>query len=254
MKCEEFEKVVITLARNKLTESSIREQSLGHAKACRRCGIRLRDEQVLLSGISAVVAEIDRRGASSHVETALLTAFRAQKSGAAYPGVAQLANRSSRWSSWKLAAMAAGILILISVTYVIWRSANTPSPGPQRAVVVPTPPRDAPPLALTAQGPGVASPDGYRLLAQLENKPKRARRKPPTHDPAEDEVVTQFFALREGEDLAALESLRLVRIELPGSALSEVGLQVNPETANSPVQADVLLGQDGLARAIRFVR
>jgi hypothetical protein len=31
-------------------------------------------------------------------------------------------------------------------------------------------------------------------------------------------------------------------------------LPVNPETANTPVIADVVLGQDGLARAIRFVR
>ena len=68
------------------------------------------------------------------------------------------------------------------------------------------------------------------------------------------EVVTQFFPLREGEDLTALESLQLVRVELPGSALGEVGLPVDPETANEPVKADVVLGQDGLARAGRFVR
>jgi hypothetical protein len=70
----------------------------------------------------------------------------------------------------------------------------------------------------------------------------------------ETDVVTQFFPLREGEDLNTLESLRLVRVELPGSALSEVGLPVDPETTNEPVKADVVLGQDGLARAIRFVR
>jgi len=60
--------------------------------------------------------------------------------------------------------------------------------------------------------------------------------------------------LREGEDLTALENLQLVRVELPGSALSEVGLPIDPETVNEPVKADVVLGQDGLARAIRFVR
>jgi hypothetical protein len=46
----------------------------------------------------------------------------------------------------------------------------------------------------------------------------------------------------------------MVRVELPGSALGEVGLPVDPETAKTPVKADVLLGDDGLARAIRFVR
>jgi hypothetical protein len=33
-----------------------------------------------------------------------------------------------------------------------------------------------------------------------------------------------------------------------------VGLPVDAEMANTPVKADVLLGHDGLARAIRFVR
>jgi len=45
-----------------------------------------------------------------------------------------------------------------------------------------------------------------------------------------------------------------VRVELPGSALGEVGLPFDPETAPESVKADVVLGQDGLARAIRFVR
>jgi hypothetical protein len=70
----------------------------------------------------------------------------------------------------------------------------------------------------------------------------------------EAEVVTRFFPLREGEDLTTLESLQFVRVELPGSAPSEVGLPVDPETVSEPVKADVVLGQDGLARAIRFVR
>lgn len=68
------------------------------------------------------------------------------------------------------------------------------------------------------------------------------------------ELVTQFFPLREGDDLASLENMRLVRVALPGSALGEVGLPVTREIANSQVKADVVLGDDGLARAIRFVR
>jgi hypothetical protein len=74
------------------------------------------------------------------------------------------------------------------------------------------------------------------------------------NNPDEAEVVTEFFPLREGEDITALDSLEVVRVELPGSALGEVGLPVDPETMNEPVKADVVLGQDGLARAIRFVR
>lgn len=80
------------------------------------------------------------------------------------------------------------------------------------------------------------------------------RRDSTTRRDEEVEVVTQFFALREGVDLTALENEQILRVELPGSALSEAGFPVDFETAQTSVKADVVLGQDGLARAIRFVR
>jgi hypothetical protein len=88
---------------------------------------------------------------------------------------------------------------------------------------------------------------------QPENPPKRVRQSRPVIRSEEVEVVTRFFPLREGEDLTALESLQVVRVELTSSALGELALLVDAETANEPVKADVLVGQDGLARAIRFV-
>ena len=60
--------------------------------------------------------------------------------------------------------------------------------------------------------------------------------------------------MMDGDDLDSLDNNQLVRVELPGSALIAVGLPVDAEMANAPVKADVLLGHDGLARAIRFVR
>jgi hypothetical protein len=38
------------------------------------------------------------------------------------------------------------------------------------------------------------------------------------------------------------------------AALASFGLPVNAERADERVKADVLMGHDGLARAIRFVR
>ena len=53
---------------------------------------------------------------------------------------------------------------------------------------------------------------------------------------------------------AQSEGTRLVRVELPRSALSSFGIPVNGEQAGGRVKADVLLGEDGTARAIRFVQ
>ena len=112
------------------------------------------------------------------------------------------------------------------------------------------------PVPVNTPGPQAEPPAGRDQVAdeRPKNLPKSVHRHASVKSSDEAEVVTQFFPLREGEDLTTLDSLQVVRVELPGSALGEVGLPVDPETANEPIKADVVLGQDGLARAIRFVR
>lgn len=73
--------------------------------------------------------------------------------------------------------------------------------------------------------------------------------------PNEAETVTEFIPLVAGAPAAApLESGQLVRVQLPRAALASLGLPLNAERGNETVKADVLLGGDGLAHAIRFVR
>jgi len=73
--------------------------------------------------------------------------------------------------------------------------------------------------------------------------------------PNEAESVTEFIPLVAGAPGATpLEGGQLVRVQLPRAALASLGLPLNAERGNEPVKADVLLGNDGLARAIRFVQ
>jgi hypothetical protein len=66
------------------------------------------------------------------------------------------------------------------------------------------------------------------------------------------EIATEFIPLGQ---YAQAEEGHLVRVELPRSALASFGLlPVNAEAAGGRVKADVLLGEDGTARAIRFIR
>lgn len=67
------------------------------------------------------------------------------------------------------------------------------------------------------------------------------------------EVATEYFALEQDTDLSALEGAPVVRMKLPRAVLMTFGLPMNPERAEEPVQADVVLGPDGFARAVRFV-
>lgn len=68
------------------------------------------------------------------------------------------------------------------------------------------------------------------------------------------EITTEFIALAHGGGFAAGDGAHVVRVELPRTALERFGLTFNAERSGGRVKADVLLGQDGVARAIRFVR
>ena len=68
------------------------------------------------------------------------------------------------------------------------------------------------------------------------------------------EIATDFMPLTYGAATNLEEGGRMVRVELPHSAMATFGLPMNMDRANEIVKADVLYGIDGLAHAIRFVR
>ena len=49
------------------------------------------------------------------------------------------------------------------------------------------------------------------------------------------------------------EAMDVVHVEVPRSAMLAVGLEVSPDRSGEMVQADVMLGSDGVARAVRFL-
>jgi hypothetical protein len=66
-----------------------------------------------------------------------------------------------------------------------------------------------------------------------------------------EEIATAFFPLMDSPP--PFEHGLLVRVTVPASTMRTVGLPVGDDYLSDPVQADVLVGQDDLARAIRFV-
>ena len=68
------------------------------------------------------------------------------------------------------------------------------------------------------------------------------------------EYATDFIPLSYGGVQKPMESGEVIRMEMPRSALIAFGLPVNVDRADAPVKAELLLGEDGMARAIRFLR
>jgi hypothetical protein len=68
------------------------------------------------------------------------------------------------------------------------------------------------------------------------------------------EYATDFIPLSYGDVQKPMESGEVIRMEMPRSALIAFGLPVNVDRMDAPVKAELLLGEDGMARAIRFLR
>jgi len=62
-----------------------------------------------------------------------------------------------------------------------------------------------------------------------------------------------FIPLPNAERIGPNEDFNMVRVEVPRSAMMAVGIPVSADRASEPVEADVLLGSDGLVRAVRFM-
>ena len=246
MNCHEFEFYVPDLTRDRLIDAAIRECALGHAENCSQCAARLTEERALLVGIRSVIAEISEKETPARVETSLLAAFRTQTLAAATRATKPMPVRRNRFG-WRTVAVAAAIVLMLSALLAVWLRPDTPQ---RQTGKEPNRPEKTMPAPATAD-------DGNRDVVNVKDSsaPRRRKRRLVATNPDKAEFTTQFFPLMgSAEDLSTLENVRLVRVELPGSALSDVGLRVVPENRNTPVKADVVLGPDGSARAIRFVR
>lgn len=69
-----------------------------------------------------------------------------------------------------------------------------------------------------------------------------------------EDTDADFYPLPEADGLPPIENATVVRVQMPLTSLELMGVAVNETGGADPVQADILLGQDGLARAVRLVQ
>lgn len=69
----------------------------------------------------------------------------------------------------------------------------------------------------------------------------------------DDSNSGEFIPLPNAEQVGENDDVNVVRMEVPRSAMLAVGLPVGSGRESELVEADVMLGSDGLARAVRFV-
>jgi hypothetical protein len=179
-------------------------------------------EDYVLQALGALAENDREREAPPEVEARLLGAFRSRR------------RSGRRWAV--IAAIAAGLVI----TALWWTN-----PVPQPAVSAPPPVLHMPDTA----GPfSEAEP-----TPKVVRGPRKVARKLAAVDrPQAREVVTDFFPLM--NPAPSFGRGQMLRVQLPAAAMQTVGLPVREEHLDDLVQADVLVGEEGMPRAIRFVR
>jgi hypothetical protein len=247
MTCSDFETIIIEIARARLMDAATRERGLEHVRSCTTCATLLVEERALSRDLRALSARCAAEEMPERIETALLAAFRQR---AAAP-------RRRRWSL----AVAALALLTFGILLTAWIASSPKREAPAhgsngaQAASINVPATPGKSDQTMPRDVGVRKPDRRIPVPTPGERQKRlasANRRPSTND-APREFVTPFFPVMQGGELIPLESGQIVRVRMPRSNLIPLGIPLDQGRASETIKADVLLSNDGLARAIRLV-
>jgi hypothetical protein len=249
MKCHSLRDAIVEWARGQDLGPGTLAAVESHVDHCRSCAALMARERQLSQGLRALAATTAADGSSDAVGRRLLEIF-AERQGAGQPAASPTVNRAWR-TPWLRVAAA---LVVTAALVASWRSVRT-EPGsddpaaPKAAPAVasnpvPSPPPEAERTSL-ARG---TEPDVQAGAGRAPNAGRRLRAVAPS-------LIRPvgFVELPGAAGLPDFESGQIIRMEIPLTSLPTYGIEILPDAQGSPVEADLLVGQDGQARAIRLV-
>ena len=253
MSCTEFEKLVTDLADDRLMDAVTRRRLQHHADECQSCAGRLTAERTLSARLDALADETEHESASPTLKTELLAAFAKLHTPERNFVIHTAPQRNFPY--WQLAAAAAVILAVISGA-LLMRGSSTPTEiakieaAPSASPVV-TP--AATPALMTEQAKVDVTPS-QAVTRSNRVRTMRARSERNEIAALAQETTTEYLPLTYMSDQTALQTGVVVRVEIPRATLLSMGLPMNTDRGNTLVKADVVVGDDGVPRAIRLVQ
>lgn len=238
MNCQTFAELASDIARDQMMDAADRSQALTHARDCASCAAWLNAQQRLTADLRELVSATKDENPSNAVWENLSAAFDTR-------AVAHITTNRRR-RIYAAGAIAATLILAFAAVQL----ARHRQPAEVQGSIAAT---FAAPLGQTT------SPRQEKNIGVVVNKKVNSRRHsaprqtltPQVNQP--NEIATDFISLTYGDTEVGSDA-QVVRVELPRSAMASFGLPVNMDRADQRVKADVLLGADGLARAIRFVQ
>jgi hypothetical protein len=282
MNCQSFEGIVSELARDQHADQmqpNLRERALVHLDECAACARRLQDERALTRCFREMARDMKSLTVPTRVEEQLLKTFR-QTFPVPVSSPARAMNRQrsevrsqrseirGRRNRWIMAAAAVLLIVtgIAGLRRYVGRQSQ-PGTGGWENAVAQTSPKASPSTvnvgstnSLTKPSPGtVRRTNPHRRARSFTTDGNTSRQVLATTPAAitsdtNREVATHFMPLGYAGPINLQDGGQLVRVELSRSAMLNMGLPVNMDRYGERVKADVLLGADGLARAIRFVQ
>ncbi|MGA1369045.1 MAG: hypothetical protein ACO394_11075 [Blastocatellia bacterium] len=273
MSCRECQEAILEGQKSlqERMEVASGEAVAAHLLVCFPCRLFAKRQRQLQEGLALLAAADASLEAPREVEVRLQAML-------GRPTRSRPLSIDGRWRSPALAVGAlAASLLLVSWLGIRWFRPSPAPPAAPGALARRTPPatfsrEEGRPPALPDQADGPARPQSTLWPAAKLPQRRPARSTAPRAplpmeelskgvdgdideaEEADEELVTDFFPLYAGQQLVPLERGRLIRTLVPRSLLGTLGLPVHPDWAIFPIKADVVVGEDGTARAVRFVR
>lgn len=220
MSCAEYRSILTELARRGMVSAAEAQSARGHGETCAACRVHERNQERVSTALAGWAAE---------------SVLPAPDLWARIDGASVASAPSPRWRRW---AVAAGVAACLGLWGMYPRSHMEPAPARWKA--------PAAPVLISVQ-PTTPAPEVRRVRRRQSIRVAATQPAPVVH-----EVATEFLPVVPADSWAS-DSGQLVRVRMPRTALLAFGLPMNPNRADEPVRADVVVGADGAVRAIRFI-
>jgi hypothetical protein len=231
MDCDVFETMLEEVERELSLWPGARAQALQHAESCAYCRAQLAAARLLSLELRALAEEDAGLQAPPRVEAKVMAAYRARAG-----------RRLRMWRSLGWAGAAAALWVGAWLLTALPRR-NSAAPAPRKAAN-----SAASPIRAAAATRPAAPAESRRERLTGFAKPRATRTQPRASG-----VAGEFIALA-GSSYPMGEAM-VVRVQVPRSAPALLGLPAGGgDFSGGTVSADVVLGEDGVARGIRFVQ
>jgi hypothetical protein len=254
MKCHEFMNAAESFTPSQLLRKRTEDQAISaHARECASCGRWLESQTLLGNAMQALRASTAELEAGPGVEQAVLRAYRDAElmpQQAAEPEhAAPAAWKLSRIFEYGAYAAVAAALIMAAFlgSRLLHDRKAQQHPAQARNKVAPQPSSSTTTTATAAQLDASATVMTVAKARNSDARVQSASRVSGKADAAASDT-DDYVALMLCDPLICSGDEQVVRMELPAAAASTDG------SGGQPVVADVVIGEDGLVRAMRIVR